>query len=190
MGDAKALDAMVHDGLTNPFSGKQMFDEATEIGDELEITRADLDRWALRSHERALAAIDEGRMADEIVTVTVKGGRATPTSRSTRARAAARRSRRSPSCPASSARRARTPPATRRASTTAAARSSSLRRVGRRERQGGARRDRRARAERQRLRLPRHDTGEAAKKALDKAGPAAGRHRRVGDQRGVRLRRR
>src|SRR5438128_9089751 len=73
MGDAKALDAMVHDGLTNPFSGRQMFDEATEIGDELEITRPDLDRWALRSHALALAAIDEGRMADEIVTVTVKG---------------------------------------------------------------------------------------------------------------------
>jgi acetyl-CoA C-acetyltransferase len=64
---------MVHDGLTNPFSGRQMFDEATEIGDELELTRPDLDRWALRSHELALAAIDEGRMADEIVTVTVKG---------------------------------------------------------------------------------------------------------------------
>ncbi|WP_372791330.1 acetyl-CoA C-acetyltransferase [Paraconexibacter sp.] len=72
MGDAKALDAMVHDGLTNPFSGKQMFVEATEVGDEMEITRPDLDRWALRSHDRALAAIDEGRMADEIVGVTVK----------------------------------------------------------------------------------------------------------------------
>ncbi|MCW3013347.1 MAG: acetyl-CoA C-acetyltransferase [Solirubrobacterales bacterium] len=73
MGDAKALDSMVHDGLTNPFSGRQMFDEATEIGDQLELTRPDLDRWALRSHERALHAIDEGRMADEIVSVTVKG---------------------------------------------------------------------------------------------------------------------
>jgi acetyl-CoA C-acetyltransferase len=73
MGDAKALDAMVHDGLTNPFSGRQMFDEATEIGDELELTRPDLDRWALRSHELALKAIDEGRMADETVPVTVKG---------------------------------------------------------------------------------------------------------------------
>src|SRR5438046_770407 len=30
MGDAKMLDAMVHDGLTNPFTGKQMFVEATE----------------------------------------------------------------------------------------------------------------------------------------------------------------
>jgi acetyl-CoA C-acetyltransferase len=72
MGDAKMLDAMVHDGLTNPFSGKQMFVEATEVGDELEMTRADLDRWALRSHELALKATDEGRLADEIVSVTIK----------------------------------------------------------------------------------------------------------------------
>jgi acetyl-CoA C-acetyltransferase len=73
MGDAKMLDAMVHDGLTNPFSGKQMFVEATEVGDELEITRADMDRWALRSHELALKAIDEGRLSEEIVAVTVNG---------------------------------------------------------------------------------------------------------------------
>jgi len=73
MGDAKAIDAMVHDGLTNPFSGKQMFVEATEVAAELEITRADMDKWALRSHERALAAIDDGRMAEETVAVTVKG---------------------------------------------------------------------------------------------------------------------
>ncbi len=73
MGDVKALDAMVHDGLTNPFSGKQMFVEATEVGDELEMTRADLDRWALRSHQLALAATDEGRLAEEIVPVTVRG---------------------------------------------------------------------------------------------------------------------
>jgi acetyl-CoA C-acetyltransferase len=73
MGDAKMLDAMVHDGLTNPFSGKQMFVEATEVGDELEMTRADLDRWALRSHELALKATDEGRMSEEIVSVTIKG---------------------------------------------------------------------------------------------------------------------
>ena len=73
MGDVKALDAMVHDGLTNPFSGRQMFVEATEIGDELEMTRADLDRWALRSHELALKATDEGRLPEEIVSVTIKG---------------------------------------------------------------------------------------------------------------------
>jgi acetyl-CoA C-acetyltransferase len=72
MGDVKALDAMVQDGLRNPFSGKQMFEEATDVGDELEIARPDLDRWALRSHERAIAATDEGRLPEEIVPVTVK----------------------------------------------------------------------------------------------------------------------
>jgi acetyl-CoA C-acetyltransferase len=72
MGDAKALDAMINDGLTNPFSGKQMFVEATEVGDELELTRPDLDRWALRSHELALKATDEGRLPEEIVPVTIK----------------------------------------------------------------------------------------------------------------------
>ena len=73
MGDMKTLDAMIQDGLRNPFTGKQMFEEATEVGDELEMTRADLDKWALRSHERAIAATDEGRLAEEIVPVTVKG---------------------------------------------------------------------------------------------------------------------
>src|SRR5213078_235338 len=57
---------------TNPFTGKQMFVEATEVGDELEITRADLDKWALRSHELAIQATDEGRLPEEIVPVTIK----------------------------------------------------------------------------------------------------------------------
>jgi acetyl-CoA C-acetyltransferase len=73
MGDAKAIDAMINDGLRNPFSGKQMFEEAGEVADELEMTRADLDRWALRSHELAIKATDEGRLSEEIVPVTVKG---------------------------------------------------------------------------------------------------------------------
>src|ERR671914_2080494 len=64
MGDAKTLDAMVHDGLTNPFSGKQMYEEATEVGDELEMTRADMDKFALRSHERAIKATEEGRLPE------------------------------------------------------------------------------------------------------------------------------
>ena len=71
MGDATALDAMVNDGLTNPFSGRQMFDEATEVGDQLELTRPELDRWALRSHQLAIKAIDDGRLGEEIVPVTI-----------------------------------------------------------------------------------------------------------------------
>ena len=72
MGDAKAIDAMTHDGLTNPFSGKHMMEEATEVAEELELTRPDMDRFAARSHQLAAKATDEGRLADEIVGVTVK----------------------------------------------------------------------------------------------------------------------
>src|ERR671910_103916 len=71
MGDAKALDAMVHDGLTNPFTGKHMGEEADEVGEELEITRADMDKFALRSHELAVQATDEGRLPEEITPVTI-----------------------------------------------------------------------------------------------------------------------
>jgi acetyl-CoA C-acetyltransferase len=73
MGDVKALDAMTHDGLTNPFTGKQMAPEASDVAAELELTRADMDKFALRSHRLAVQAIDEGRLAEEIVSVTVKG---------------------------------------------------------------------------------------------------------------------
>src|SRR5919199_2133649 len=72
MGDGKAIDAMIHDGLTNPFSGKHMAHEASEVAAELELTRPDMDRWALRSHERAIEATDEGRLPEEIVPVTIK----------------------------------------------------------------------------------------------------------------------
>jgi len=71
MGDGVAHDAMLRDGLESPWSGKHMAAEATEVAAELEITRADMDRWSLRSHERAIAAIDDGRMAEEIVEVSV-----------------------------------------------------------------------------------------------------------------------
>jgi acetyl-CoA C-acetyltransferase len=73
MGDVSAVDAMTHDGLTNPFTSKQMINEASEVSNELEITRADMDRFAARSHQLAAKATDEGTMAEEIVTVTVKG---------------------------------------------------------------------------------------------------------------------
>jgi acetyl-CoA C-acetyltransferase len=72
MGDVKALDEMTHDGLTNPFTEKQMINEASEVSNELEITRADMDRLAERSHRLAAEATDAGRLAEEIVGVTVR----------------------------------------------------------------------------------------------------------------------
>ena len=72
MGDVSAVDAMTHDGLTNPFTGKQMINEASEVSNELEITRPDMDRWAARSHQLAAKATDEGLLAEEIVPLTVQ----------------------------------------------------------------------------------------------------------------------
>jgi acetyl-CoA C-acetyltransferase len=79
MGDVTAVDAMTHDGLTNPFTGKQMINEASEVSNELEITRVDMDRFAERSHRLAAEATDAGRLADEIVGVTVKSRKAETT---------------------------------------------------------------------------------------------------------------
>jgi acetyl-CoA C-acetyltransferase len=79
MGDVTAVDAMTHDGLTNPFTDKQMIAEASDVGNELEITRPDMDRFATRSHQLAAKATDEGRLADEIVAVTVKSRKAETT---------------------------------------------------------------------------------------------------------------
>ena len=73
MGDAKAIDAMVNDGLQSPFSGRHMGSEANDVADELELTRPDMDRWALRSHQLAIQATDDGRLPEEIVPVTIEG---------------------------------------------------------------------------------------------------------------------
>ena len=72
MGDAEVIDAMTHDGLKNPFTGKQMGPEANEVAEELEMTRADMDKFSVRSHELASSATEEGRLPEEIVPVTIK----------------------------------------------------------------------------------------------------------------------
>ena len=111
---------MTHDGLTNPFTGKQMINEASEVGNELEITRADMDRWAARSHQLAAKATDEGRLAEEIVSVTVKSPQGRDDGRGRRGDPARHdASSRWPSCAPSAATTRPTPRATRRASTTA-----------------------------------------------------------------------
>ncbi len=73
MGDVDTVDAMTHDGLTNPFTHLQMINEASEVSNDLGIERGEMDRFAARSHELAERARQEGRLAEEIVPVTVKG---------------------------------------------------------------------------------------------------------------------
>jgi len=69
MGDGTLVDLMVHDGLVSTFDGRHMIEQASYVSRELGITREEQDAWALRSHRRAVRAIDQGLFADEIVPV-------------------------------------------------------------------------------------------------------------------------
>jgi acetyl-CoA C-acetyltransferase len=69
LGDGTLIDLMTHDGLTSTFDRRHMVEQASFVSRELGIPREDQDRWALRSHERAIRAIDEGRFLEEIVPV-------------------------------------------------------------------------------------------------------------------------
>jgi acetyl-CoA C-acetyltransferase len=69
LGDGTLIDLMTHDGLTSSFDNRHMVEQASFVSRELGISREDQDLWALRSHERAVKAIDEGRFEREIVPV-------------------------------------------------------------------------------------------------------------------------
>jgi acetyl-CoA C-acetyltransferase len=69
LGDGVVIDSMTHDGLTSSFDQRHMVQQASFVSRELGIPREDQDRWALRSHERAVAAQDAGLFAEEIVAV-------------------------------------------------------------------------------------------------------------------------
>ncbi|KQL21535.1 acetyl-CoA C-acetyltransferase [Cytobacillus solani] len=71
MGDAQVKDLMTHDGLSCSFTGVHMGTYGNEVAEELEISREEQDRWALRSHERTVAAMESGKLAEEIVPVEV-----------------------------------------------------------------------------------------------------------------------
>jgi acetyl-CoA C-acetyltransferase len=73
MGDSPALDAMMHDGLLDAFEHVNMIRFGADGAKKFDISREDQDRWALRSHQRAAAATDDGRLAEEIVGVKVPG---------------------------------------------------------------------------------------------------------------------
>jgi acetyl-CoA C-acetyltransferase len=69
LGDGVLIDSMTSDGLTSTFDELHMVAQASLVSRELGISREDQDRWALRSHQRAVDAIDSGRFDDEIVPV-------------------------------------------------------------------------------------------------------------------------
>ena len=73
MGDGAAVDAMIHDGLLDAFEHVNMIQFGSDIAEEKGVTREEQDEWALRSHQRAAQATDEGRLTEEIVGVKVPG---------------------------------------------------------------------------------------------------------------------
>ncbi|MCS1352351.1 acetyl-CoA C-acetyltransferase [Mechercharimyces sp. CAU 1602] len=72
MGDGQLIDLMIHDGLRCAFEGVHMVVHGSNVAAEYEVSREEQDEWAIRSHERALAAIEAGKLAEEIVPVTIK----------------------------------------------------------------------------------------------------------------------
>jgi acetyl-CoA C-acetyltransferase len=73
LGDMPAQDAMMHDGLLDGFEGVNMVRFGADGARRFGISREEQDEWALRSHQKAAAATDEGRLAEEIVGVKVAG---------------------------------------------------------------------------------------------------------------------
>ena len=78
MGDAKLVDSMIHDGLWDAFNHMHMGDQSEGVNAELEITRAEQDEWAARSHQRAHAARSSGRFDEEIAPLEIPQRKADP----------------------------------------------------------------------------------------------------------------
>jgi acetyl-CoA C-acetyltransferase len=72
LGNGTLIDSAVADGLTCAFEGCHMGTHAERVAIHDGISREDQDAFALRSHERAVAAQDAGRFADELAPVTVR----------------------------------------------------------------------------------------------------------------------
>ena len=78
MGDSSVKDLMIHDGLSCSFTGVHMGTYGNSTAAEMDIMRETQDEWALRSHVRALAATESGKLAQEIVPVEVPQRKGAP----------------------------------------------------------------------------------------------------------------
>jgi acetyl-CoA C-acetyltransferase len=77
LGAAKLEDAVIHDGLWCPFEDQHMGNAAEAIAEKYGITRAELDEYSLRSHQKAVAAASAGAFDAEIVPIEVANGKTT-----------------------------------------------------------------------------------------------------------------
>ena len=74
-GDQKVIDSMLHDGLWCPFEDVPMGKHAEHVAACCQAERPEQDAFAVESHRRALAAMESGLFDEEIVAVTVPGGK-------------------------------------------------------------------------------------------------------------------
>jgi acetyl-CoA C-acetyltransferase len=72
-GNAQLTDALLNDGLWDPFENWGMGNAAEFIADEHEVTREAMDKFAFESHQKAVKAIEAGKFKDEIVPVEIPG---------------------------------------------------------------------------------------------------------------------
>ena len=79
LGDATMIDATVHDGLWCAIEHCHMGTHAERVAISEQVSREDQDAFALKSHQRAIAAIDAGRFADEMAPVTIRDAKSRET---------------------------------------------------------------------------------------------------------------
>ncbi|WP_423407907.1 acetyl-CoA C-acetyltransferase [Heyndrickxia sp. MSNUG] len=78
MGDQKLVDTLLGDGLVCAFNDYHMGVTAENLADKYEISRNEQDSFAVKSQNKAEAAITSGRFKDEIVPVAVKQRKGDP----------------------------------------------------------------------------------------------------------------
>src|SRR5215813_220854 len=73
MGNSPLIDGMYRDGFNDPLSGLVMGETAENLARRYEVSRDEQDQYALRSQQRAAAAIENNRFADERMSLKIKG---------------------------------------------------------------------------------------------------------------------
>ena len=73
MGNTQLVDGMYRDGFSDPLSGLLMGQTAEKLARQYEISRKEQDEFALRSQQRAEAAIESGRFKNEVMALEIEG---------------------------------------------------------------------------------------------------------------------
>jgi len=73
LGHGELADSMIKDGLWDAYEDFHMGNTGEIVADEYDVSREHQDRWAVDSHQKAVAAMEAGRFNNEIMAVEIKG---------------------------------------------------------------------------------------------------------------------